>query len=136
MLSYNIVIDTSVPFKMVTMLDLVTNILHSYWLYSPHCTCDSFNFATESLYLLISLTYFFSFLNSSPSPLAIICFFSVSITPFLFWYVASFILLSESTYMWNYIVYIFLWLSSLSIMPSGFIHVVANDRIPFFLTAR
>ena len=60
-LSHNIVIDTSIPFKMVTMLDLVTNILHSYWLYSPHCTCDSFIFATESLYLLISLTYLFFF---------------------------------------------------------------------------
>ena len=60
-LSHNIVIDTSIPFKMVTMLDLVTNILHSYWLYSPYCTCDSFIFATESLYLLISLTYLFFF---------------------------------------------------------------------------
>ena len=39
----------------------------------------------------------------------------------------------DATSKWKHAVFVFLWLISLSIMPSGSIHVVKNDKIPFFL---
>ena len=38
-------------------------------------------------------------------------------------------------YKWNHAVFVFPWLTSLSVIPSGSIHVVTNDKIPFFLMA-
>ena len=35
-------------------------------------------------------------------------------------------------YNWDHIVFFFLWLSLLSVMPSSFIHVATNGRISFF----
>ena len=66
-----------------------------------------------------------------PLPLAAISFFSVSVTSvpsFCFWF-----FFPESTYKWGHTVrvYVFLCLTSLSIMPSS-IHVVTNGRISFF----
>ena len=60
---------------------------------------------------------------SFPHPLIITILLSVSLSLTFF----------DSTYEWNYIVFVFLWLISLSILPSRFIHVVANVRISFFL---
>ena len=41
----------------------------------------------------------------------------------------------NSTYKWNHIVFVFLWLISLSIILSPSIHVVANGKISFFFMA-
>ena len=38
----------------------------------------------------------------------------------------------EIPYNWDHIVFFFLWLSLLSVMPSSFIHVATNGRISFF----
>ena len=38
----------------------------------------------------------------------------------------------DSTCKWDHAVFVFVWLISLSVMPSRFIHVVANGRISFF----
>ena len=56
----------------------LTNTLHSYWLYSPHCTfhaCDSFILQPE-VCTSVSLTYFFPL--PTPSPLATTCLFSLT----------------------------------------------------------
>ena len=39
----------------------------------------------------------------------------------------------ESTYKWNHTVFFFLWLISLSIIPSRSTHVVSNGKTPFSL---
>ena len=53
---------------------------------------------------------------------------------FPFPYVHLFRLL-KSSYEWSHIIFVFLWLISLSIIPSSSIHVVANGKISFFLIA-
>ena len=44
-----------------------------------------------------------------------------------------FFFLIHSTYKWNHLVCFFLWLISLSIIPSRVFHVLKNDKISFFL---
>ena len=66
------------------------------------------NFVTGSLYLLISLTYFFS--PPTHSPLATTYLFSVSMTPFLFSHV-DLLCSSDSTREWNHTVFVFLCLN-------------------------
>ena len=39
----------------------------------------------------------------------------------------------DSDIKWNHVVFVFLWLISLSIIPSRFIHAVANGKISFLL---
>ena len=46
-----------------------------------------------------------------------------------------FVLFLDSTYKWDHMVFVFIWLISLSIMPSRLVHVVANGKILFFFTA-
>ena len=85
-------------------------------------------FVTGSLYLLISLTYF-----SSTPPLATISLFSVYMNlSVLLHFFICFVFL-DSTCKWNYTVFVFLWLISLSIISS--IHVVANGNISFSFMA-
>ena len=43
-----------------------------------------------------------------------------------------FICFLDSTYKWKCTVFIFLWLISLSIIPSRSIHIIANDKLVFF----
>ena len=65
------------------MLCYHSEILHYYWLYSPHCAfymCDSFILQLE-VCASVCLTYFPS--PSGPSPLAITCLFSISMMLFL-----------------------------------------------------
>ena len=38
----------------------------------------------------------------------------------------------DCTHKWNHLVFVFVWLTSLSIIPSGSSHVVANGEILFF----
>ena len=75
--------------------------------------------------------HLFCLLSSPPIPLAITNLFSVSTSLFLFF--VCFV--SDSTYKWNYMVYAFLWLISLKVIPSRSIHVVANANISFLLVA-
>ena len=42
----------------------------------------------------------------------------------------------DSTYMWDHIVFIFVWLISFNIMPSKSIHIATNSKISFFLMAK
>ena len=44
-----------------------------------------------------------------------------------------FFLFLVSTHKWDHMVFVFIWLISLSIMPLSSIHVVANGKISFFL---
>ena len=68
-------------------------------------------------------------------PLTSNCPFSPALSPWqpsfyslFMWRSSSFI---DSTYMLYYTVFVFLWVISLSIMPSRFIHVVTHGRISF-----
>ena len=109
-----------------------TKILQSNWLYSPNCTYhpyDSLSLITESLYLLMSFTYFIPQLLS---PLVTTCFFSVSTILFCFLIFFLLFCILDSTYKWNPTVFAFLWLISLSIIPSWSIHFVTNDKILYY----
>ena len=57
--------------------------------------------------------------NTSLIPLSLF-----SLLCFVFW---------NSTYEWNHMIFAFVWLISLRIIPSRSIHIVANGRISFFL---
>ena len=109
------------PYKGITLLLTIFPMLYisSPWL---------IYFVTESVYLLISLTYVAH--SPTSSPLATSCLFSVSMILFLFCYLYLFCFL-DFTYKWNHLVFVFLWLTSLSITPSRFIHPVANRKISF-----
>ena len=47
-------------------------------------------------------------------------------------YSIMFCFFKDSINMWNHTVFVFLWLISLSILHSRFIHVVSNGKISFF----
>ena len=42
----------------------------------------------------------------------------------------------KSSYEWSHMMFVFLWLILLSIIPSSSIHIVANGKISFFLIAK
>ena len=88
------------------------------------------DFKTEILYLSISLTYFFLFPSPSPSGSHLFILWT--------WKLLSVHLFSfaDFTYKWNHTVFIFLWLISLSIIPSRCIHVAMSGKISSFLWLR
>ena len=91
----------------------------------PHYTFDP-------LYL------FFPSPTATPSPLVTTTLFSVSTCLFLFGLVCSFVLFLFisflcSTYEWNHMVFVFLWLISLNVIPSRSIHVTPNGKISSLL---
>ena len=126
---------------MTVMMSLVTiclhtNIIRSLTIFPTLCISYLWfiYFATENLYLLLSLTYF-SPPPHPPQPLATTCLFSVSLTVSV--WLCSFICfyLLESTYKWHHTVFVFVWFISLSIRSSRSFHVVANVKISFFFMA-
>ena len=80
---------------------------------------------TESLYLLITLLQFLLF-----PPFA----YSNHKSDLFFYEFGGFgfLIFLDSTCKWDLIVFVFLWLISLSIMLSWSIHVVENDRVSLF----
>ena len=105
-----------------------------YILHAVHFILWLTYFVTGSLYLLISLTHFFhsptSFLSGNH--LFVLCIYdSVSVLLCLF---ICFAFL-DSIHKWKYMIFVFLWLISLSIIPSTSLYVVANDKISFFFMA-
>ena len=131
-------------------LHIVTEFLSSWWKLL-RLTLSSFQiYSTVLLSIVnmlynkyISMTYFFfnlkfipfdssHFALSKPPPLITTSLFSVS-RILVFWGCWVFF---KSTCKWHYIVFVFLWLISLSIIPSRFIHVVANAKISIFIMAK
>ena len=78
-------------------------------------------FATESLYLLIFITYFSTLPTPIPTGnhLFVLCIYD-TVSVFL----CFFTCFIDSTYRWNHAALVFPWLISLSIMPSRSTHVV------------
>ena len=60
------------------------------------------------------------------------CVFILLFLPFPYVHLFCFL---NSIYEWNHMIFIFLWLISLSIIPFISIHVVANGKISFFFIA-
>lgn len=87
------------------------------------------DFITDSQYLLIPFTYFAQI--STPSSLAVISGFSVSVSLFPFCYIFCFL----DSQKWKHMVFIFLCLNLLSIIPSRSIHVVINSKMSCFFMA-
>ena len=113
------------PYKVNTIL----TVFHILYITSPWLI----HFITRSLCLLIPATHF----PPCPRPLFLwqpplgIC--SLYLWVWVqFCFVCLFCILN-STYKWNHVVFVFLWLILLSIIPSRSNHVVANDNISFFL---
>ena len=72
----------------------------------------------------LSFLFFLSLLPFLPSFLSCLPSFT-SFLPFLSFF-------QDSTHKWDPPVCVFLHLTSLKVMPSGSIHIVADDEIPFF----
>ena len=88
------------------------------------------HFIPGSSYLWVPFTYF-----SIPHPpiLAITHLFSVYVSLILFCF---FLFFSDFMYKWDHRVFIFLWVISLSIIPSRSNHVVANAKISFLMAEK
>ena len=69
------------------------------------------------------------------SSLAITSLFSMSVSLFLFHRYVLWCHILDSTYKWYHMVFVFFFLTSLSVMISGSIHVVANGIILFYFMA-
>ena len=65
-------------------------------------------------------------LLASPNPFSV-CLWA--------WWVFLLLLFLDSAYKWDRTVFVFVWLISLSIMPTRSIHVVTNGNISFFFMA-
>ena len=75
---------------------------------------------------------------SKPPPLITTNLFSISMSQVLFWGLLQrrggcLLFFCLKFYMWDHMLFIFVWLTSLSIMPSKSIHVVANGKVSFFI---
>ena len=68
----------------------------------------------------------------SLSPLVMIHLFSMSMSLFLFYKIFISIVFVYSTFKWYHIIFVFIRLTSFSMINSGFIHVAANDNNLFF----
>ena len=103
-----------------------------------NCSCHGHHIPMTYLYfnwnfVPLNLLYLFclTFQSSLPTPLATISLLPVPMNLFLV-FVCFFL---DSTYKWNHMVFVFVWLISLSIMPSMSIHVVIDGVISFFFIA-
>ena len=103
------------PYIMIAILLTIFPVLHltSPWLY---CNCQ-----------FVFLNLFHPAPNAHPQS----CLSSVSIESVSVLFVHLFCL--DSTYKWNHMVFVFLCLTSLSIIHSRYIHVVANCDFIVFL---
>ena len=92
---------------------------------------------TTVIMLYIRAPEFIYLITGSLYPLNTIFPFSPSPSPWQPPFYSFFLSLAfeDSTFKWNHAVFVFLWLISLSIIPSGFIHVVTNGRISFLFMA-
>ena len=94
-------------------------------------------FITGNLYLLIPFTYF----TQLPNPFAcgnhsfFLCIYKRKSTLFSLYllFVLFVHLFSVLDFTYKWIQYFFVWLMSLSIIPSRSIHIVANGKLSFFL---
>ena len=107
-------------------------IFIKYWLYPcvVHYILVAY-FVSSSLYL--SLTY--PYIAPTPIPLStrnhsFVLYVRESVSFFAIF--TSLLYFLDSTYLWYYTVFVFLCLSSLSIIPSKSVHVVANGKMSFF----
>ena len=122
--------DISVHFRMITVVTVImicyhTKVLHCYWLYSTYYTahtCDPFILQLKGC-ILIPLSLL------SPS-LILLLFVNYEFSMSLFLFICFGFYFSCIS-----VVFVFPWLTSLSVIPSGSIHVVTDDKIPFFLMA-
>ena len=108
------------PFKVITILLTVFPILYST---SPWLIYN-WNF--------VFLNLFYLFPSSPHSPLSWqspVWFLYLWIFSVLFVHLFCFL---DSIYKWNHMVFVFLWLILLSIIPARSNHVVTNDKIAFF----
>ena len=88
-------------------------------------------------FVLLKSTSPISFPPTLSSPLATTSLFSVSVTLFLFYVCLLVLFFRVNLKVKSYNIYVLLiWLFSLCIIPSRFIHVVADAKISFFFMAR
>jgi len=118
---------------MITTISLVTTQLSQY--YWPHFLCcilhphDLF-----ILYLEVHTIEFPSPISPSLTPTSWqlpICSLYMCLILFCF-----FLFFSDFMYKWNHRVFIFLWVISLSIIPSRSNHVVVNAKISFLMAEK
>ena len=106
-------------------------IILKYWPSSLCCTiypCSLF-----ILYIIVCTSKFHTPILSLPWSLSLlVCSLCVWVC-FLFVISTSLFYFLDSTCEWYHTFFVFVWLFSLSIIPSKSIHVVANSNISFFL---
>ena len=108
--------------KILIVIDYIPHTVH--FITMTHLFCN-WNF------IPLNLPYLF-FSSPNPIPLEITCLFSASITISVLLHLFICFVFLNSPYKWNHTVFVFVWLYSLSIMPSRSIHVVTNGKISFF----
>ena len=87
-------------------------------------------FTAEGLYLLAPFIYFtHPTLLSSGKPPFVLWICSLCLFKFCF---ACFVFI-DSTYNWDHMVFLFLWLIALGVIPSRSIHIASNGKISHFL---
>lgn len=121
-------------FEMITMISLFTTCHHTkllqYYEYIPytiHYTLWFIYYIAENVYFLTPFAYLVSRSNSFPLWKPSVCFLYLRVC-------FSFVLFFrfQIQYMWNHMLIVFLWLISVSIIPSRFIHVIVYGKISFF----
>ena len=111
-----------VPYKVITVLLTIFLMLYmtSPWL---------IYYVTGGLYLLIPFIYFAHSPQPPPFWQPPIC----SLYLWIYFHIVSSFCFLDSTYKWDHAVFLFLWLISLSIIPSKSMHVVTNgDNFIFY----
>ena len=115
----NIIINFS-----ISNIRLLQDIKYGFMCYTVNPCCYLF-------YVCILIPYS-EFTHLPPSSLVTRSLFSMAVSLFLFLKEADLHYFLDSTYEWYHIIFIFLWLASLSIIISRSIHVAANGNISLY----
>ena len=105
------------------------HILFPLWFITGYWIRFPVLYSRELLSLFIHPIYEFAFANPSPcapSPLATASLFSKSVSLFMFCRYVHLCHILDSTYKWYHMVFVFLFLTWLSVIISRSIHVAAN----------
>ena len=93
-------------------------------------TLSNFQVYNTVLSIVVTMGIYTFWLPSSISPE---CFFHLCQPPVCSLNLWLLVFILASKYKWDHIIFVFVWLISLSMMPSRSVHVVTNTRICFFL---
>ena len=127
---------STVPYEIITIVSLVTNpLFHTRWFLHYYCVTCAVHYipVTCSFYTWSSLAlHSLHWLYLSPYTATLRWPGVCSLYVWVCFCFLSFVFFLDSSYQWNCMAFVSVWLISLSIIPSMSTHIVTNSKSSFF----